>query len=700
MKKKSLLTVLAATTAISGVAVVSQPSDTEAATSAKSQVAKAEKLAQKLAAEINYDKRKKMYPKSPLGLPNSNIYKQTKDAYNQALKAVKKTKGNEKKVLQARIDKNVKTTINYTVRYINAVNTGRKVLAQSKALDSNVKAYQLNSTTKKSYEALNANLKELNRQIKYVYGSATRNALTKTYVNNSTYTYNTAKFAFGIKSNTDNLAKALEEGNYTKAQYYKDNIDKWIANNNKNKNKKYEYVYVTSTLYKKLAAAYKPLVAQLNNRATTYTAVSTNASNPTQFGGTESKPLTINNDVVIVAGEGKYMKLQNVIVNGDVIIKGDITGAGTVTLDNVKVNETNSKGGQIIVDDVAEHSLYLNGVQADDVVVNDANGSNIVAQSGTQVANLIVSKKAGATGTVTLESVAANAFGTVTVSSNGNSASSGIVIKGDYSNSKLIVNGEDQKVTVAQGTKVNELEVQSNAVVSAEEGATVTNITIAAESEGGEITLSGSLKNVVVVVKNANAKIIVPTGTIVGEIKKDPSVTGEVKVDNQGVINKAEEGITVDGNKPVEVVKPDDDDDDQTPSPGDPDLLITVTGTESITVGNNAVVDLRGKDDSFRFTGITFHNATIGSQLIITSVQADDRSLPAPNIPISVTATTEVTTRDILGSLDRGTPGVSLGALRNELKAGHVVVQGVVQESEKDSYNVSVTIYLGSRAPE
>ena len=69
-------------------------------------------------------------------------------------------------------------------------------------------------------------------------------------------------------------------------------------------------------------------------------------------------------------------------------------------------------------------------------------------------------------------------------------------------------------------------------------------------------------------------------------------------------------------------------------------------------------MDLRGKDDSFRFTGITFHNATIGSQLIITSVQADDRSLPAPNIPISVTATTEVTTRDILGSLDRGTPGV------------------------------------------
>ncbi len=69
-----------------------------------------------------------------------------------------------------------------------------------------------------------------------------------------------------------------------------------------------------------------------------------------------------------------------------------------------------SKGGQIIVDDVAEHSLYLNGVQANDVVVNDANGSNIVAQTGTKVANLIVSETAGATGTVTLESAGRECF--------------------------------------------------------------------------------------------------------------------------------------------------------------------------------------------------------------------------------------------------------------------------------------------------
>ena len=80
-----------------------------------------------------------------------------------------------------------------------------------------------------------------------------------------------------------------------------------------------------------------------------------------------------------------------------------------------------------------------------------------------------------------------------------------------------------------------------------------------------EIVLSGALKNTVVNVKNANARITVPTGTVIGEIKKDSTVTGEVKVDNQGTIEKAEEGISVDGNKPNETTKPSTP---STPSPG------------------------------------------------------------------------------------------------------------------------------------
>lgn len=551
MKKKSLLTLMAATTAFSGVAAVSQPNDAEAATSAKSLVIKAEKSAQKLAAEINYDKRKKMYPKSPVGMPNSKVYKETKAAYSKALAAVKKAKSSERKVLQARLDSKVKLTIDRTAKYINAINTGKKLLVESSALDKNVNAYKLDSKTQKSYEALSADYAKLTQQIGSVYGPSTRISLNKAYTYKVAPVYKKSRFAFNFKSNTDKLAQAIKDGDYTKAQYYKNRAGQLIA-----ENKKYKYSNVTTTLYKQLIAAYNVLAVKVSDMVTTYKAVSTDAANPTLFGGTASQPLTINHDVVIEAGAGKYIALQNVVVNGNVIIKGDATGAGTVTLNKVKVNEMNAKGGQIIVDDVAEHSLYLNEVQAKDVVVNDANGSNIVAQSGTQVGNLVVSEKAGATGTVTLNSAAPNAFGTVTVSNKGNEGSNGIVIKGDYSNVKLIVVGDGQKITIDKDAKIKELEVKSNATIAAETGSTVSNITIAAANKGDQVVLSGDLKNAVVNVKNANASISVPTGTVVGEIKKDASVTGTVTVDNKGTIEKAEEGITVDGNKPVEVVKP------------------------------------------------------------------------------------------------------------------------------------------------
>ena len=65
-----------------------------------------------------------------------------------------------------------------------------------------------------------------------------------------------------------------------------------------------------------------------------------------------------------------------------------------------------------------------------------AMAQNIVAQNDTKVGNLIVSEKAGANGTVTLDSVAPNAFASVTIIANSTTESTGIVIKGDYSKCK------------------------------------------------------------------------------------------------------------------------------------------------------------------------------------------------------------------------------------------------------------------------
>lgn len=700
MKKKSVLTLLAATTAFSGVAAVSQPYEAEAATSAKSLVVKAEKAAQKLAAEIDYTKRKKA-KKSPVGLPSSKLHKETKAAYNKALAAVKKTKGNEKKVLQARLASKVKPTLDRTAKYITAVNAGKKLLAESKSLEKNVKAYKLDSKTKKSYQTLSANYKKLTKQINSVYGTSTRTALKKEYLNKITPTYKKAQFAFNFKSNTDKLAQAVKDGNYTKAQSYVNVAKKMIADNKKNK-----YATVTSTLYKKLIAAYTPVAAKVSGLVTTYKAVSTDATNPTVFGGTEAAPLTINHDVIIEAGKDKYVSLKNVIVNGNIIIKGDVTGAGTVTLDNVTVNAKNSTSGQIIVDDVAEHSLYLIKVKAVDVVVNDGNGSNIVAKDDTKVGNLIVSEKAGENGKVTLESVAPNAFASVTIIANSTTESTGIVIKGDYSNVKLVVVG-DQKITIAPDAKIGELEVQSNATVTAEKGAVVSNITIAAENKGTEVVLSGELKNAVVTVKNANATINVTAGTVVGEIKKDSTVTDTVKIENKGTIEKAEQGISVDGNKPNETTQP------STPSTGGGggggstgttvvtpvfDGVAAEFKTHSSIEDSSNVVDLSSVDDSDIFKGITINTPQSGVTLKITSLTARGSATNWISTPLKypVSNGSLITTEMLFGALDTGTPGITMSNMRAAFLDNPINLTGtLVHTSGGESSTITIQIKLG-----
>ena len=171
--------------------------------------------------------------KSPVGLPSSKLHKETRAAYNKALAAVKKTKGNEKKVLQARLYLKVKLTLDRTAKYITAVNTGKKLLPESRTVEKNVRAYKLDSKTKKSYEALSADYAELNKQINSVYGSSTRISLKKAYLYKIAPTYKKARFAFNFKSNTDKLAQAIKDGDYTQAQSYVESAERMISDNKK-----------------------------------------------------------------------------------------------------------------------------------------------------------------------------------------------------------------------------------------------------------------------------------------------------------------------------------------------------------------------------------------------------------------------------------------------------------------------------------
>ncbi|PLT35741.1 hypothetical protein [Bacillus sp. V5-8f] len=682
MKKQDLAKVLAVTTAFSGVVAVGQPTDVEAASSAQNSVVKAEKLAAKLAAEINYDTRKKLYPKSPVDLPNAKLHKDTLTAYNQAFAAVKKAKGKEKTVLQTRLSQKVKPTLDRTTKYIAAVNTGKKLLNSTRIMDVYLKSHRLDNTSFNAYVKVANEIKQFDSQVKYVYGTTTRAALANAYSTKAKTVKNTASFTFSWKNNTEYLAAALKQENYAKAQSYNNYIQRIIADNNTK-----QYLWTQSNLYKKLMANYLPLKEEMTKHGVIYTAVSKVSSKPTTVGGSSAKPVTLNQNVTIFAGKDTHIKLANVVVNGNIIVKGDKTGSGTVSLENVKVNKGTTSGGQIIVEDIADHSLYLNNVQADDLVVNDANGSNIVAQSTTKINNVTVTEKAGAQGKISINSAQSGAFGAITVAAQGNAQSEGVSLKGDFSTTQISVTGANASISVEAGAKVGSIEVKAAAKIDVAQGATVSAIT------------------------------------------KDPAVTGKVEVDNKGTVEKADEGVSVGGTPPKETTKPSNPPTTpttpttppssgggggggggSTPPPPPTTLpvisspVILIDGTRDVPVANNQEVDLSSDsfDNSFKFKGLEITNGLAGSQVTITSVKSMSRNLELIQnpitVPVSSTGTASITTTQILGGLDTGADGVSLGILRSVLNGGDIKVEGNITKTGYQAYPINATIKLGPGA--
>lgn len=442
--------------------------DAAAVSSAKAAVEKAEKLAKSLNQQINYDVRKKLFPKDPVGLPNTKLYNDTQAAYKKAVAAVQKAKAKEKTVLQTRLSSNVKPVLDRTAHYIAGVKFGKNLVAESQKLEANVRAYKLDSKTYAQYTKLVADSKKLQAYISKVYGTSTKKALTSAYLNPVNARAYLSKFAYEFQGYTTGMSAALKQEDYVKANAYKFSLDKLIAANNQKK-----LIAINSVLYKGLMSKYTPLAAEMSKFGKIYIASSSSASKPTIYGGTASKPLVLNGEVTIFAGKNKYINLVNVQVNGNITIKGDKTGAGTVTLLGVKVNKTGTAKGQIIVDDVADHSLHMQDVSAAEVVVNDANGSNIVAQKGVKVASLVVSEKAGVKGKVTLESKELGAIEKITVAAKGSQASEGVELKGDLSNTVVTVTGENAVIDIAKGAKVKELDIKAPATVHVEKGAVV-----------------------------------------------------------------------------------------------------------------------------------------------------------------------------------------------------------------------------------
>lgn len=122
--------------------------------------------------------------------------------------------------------------------------------------------------------------------------------------------------------------------------------------------------------------------------AINFNVTSTDSTSPSLL-GPESGIATVNSDIIITAGEENFAKLKNLVVKGNIIIDGNGEVGGSITLDNVKVEKSDSdiygfSSGRIIVKEVATNSLHLeNGVEAGQLVIEDKNGSRIDVQSAT-----------------------------------------------------------------------------------------------------------------------------------------------------------------------------------------------------------------------------------------------------------------------------------------------------------------------------
>ncbi|MEK3798608.1 hypothetical protein MHI18_10115 [Peribacillus sp. FSL H8-0477] len=674
LNRKKMINLLTVTAAITGVAAIAQPIDADAAISAKNSVTKAEKLAVQLKKDINYGARKKANPKTAVGLPNDKLYKQTKTAYNKALaetKNVKNTK--ERKVLQTRLAQKVKPVIERTDKYREAVQMGLELKSASNVLNERVQAANLNENTKKQYDQVSTDLKKLDKQIKRVYGKTTRPALTKEYSDKASAIVSTAKYSLSFKSDTDNFINSFNNEDYEKALTYYTSLNKLLS-----ENKVHNYVGTSSELYKKLYAAYSPTLDDYKAWGKLYIATSKSATDPTLSGGkTPEKTISYTKDVTVAAGEERYIKLRNANIGGNLNIIGVNKGAGTITLENVKVSALKNNGGQIVVKDIAEKSLHLNGITAKELIVNDVNGSNIVAGAGAKIANLLVSDQAG--GNVNLHSSLGDTFGTINLESTHSKA---INFAGNFDKSNVVVKGNEQNVNFAAGTAINELTIKAGATVTAAENVKISELHIDPVKKGENITLSGDLKDTVVVVNNADAIIKISENTVVGEIKVDPSVKGEVKVEDQGSIINADESIELIGN-PVAVTE-----------------LKNVTaevGGNEVAMTSDNVIDLTGtsNEDMFTRVKITADNA---EKLVLDSVKvrgAEVNLMGSTPLEYQIAGSTTLSVKDLLGSHDLGDEGISMGNLRTVLLNKPIVIKGYLNNENEDNKDIDITIKLG-----
>jgi S1-C subfamily serine protease len=159
----------------------SHPASAASYSEAEKLVKAAEVKANQLKQEISIEYRKKKYPKNPVSLPNMTLYKETKSSLDKATKAVSSLSSKQKTALMNRLNNNVKIHYTRATYYIDAINTGEKIVAQAKGYVSLYIPNAYSENTKKSYQTLTQLSQSHKAMIKKVYGASTQQAISQKY---------------------------------------------------------------------------------------------------------------------------------------------------------------------------------------------------------------------------------------------------------------------------------------------------------------------------------------------------------------------------------------------------------------------------------------------------------------------------------------------------------------------------------------
>lgn len=643
-KPAKLMVVSGALIASSFVTV--NPQQADASSNVEILVKNAEKLANALKWEISYDHRKIAYPKDVFGYPNMKLFNETKSAMFKAEKALQTATSSQKQALKARLDQNVKTHYDRAVRYIDAVTAGKRIIAKSNALNEKLLMNIMDDSTENAYHALSREIKDRSPIMYKTYGKSSRDALVNHYQLPAYQAKEAALYPVSIKIELDRLNTALAKKDTDQSIYHTSRLDKFFAEAVSE-----GYLDKDSSIYYQLADAFKNSKESYKKLVNVIQSDSDDINNPTIFGGTDSAVQRYNNTVVITAGKGQYIKLSNAEVNGNIVVKGDHTGAGTVYLENVKVNKVNNYGGNVIVDDVADHSLYFINSSAANLQVNDTNGANIVISSS-RIHTVNISESAGSTGGIMLDAGQRASIESVHIAAKGKKESTGITLKGDFSHSKVLVTGENSKIKVGSNTVIQEMEVRAQATIEALVGAVIRALNISIQEKGQVIHLKGDMASTIVNILKASEKIIVEENTVIKEIKKDPRVSENIIVENNGTIESST-GVTVEINPPINTAPPGGTNGGSGSGGGDEGGSVVVPAVPTVTlVSGNPETVAFGEDVLARssmsgtlyITPFTV-NPTSKSKLdeLVTAGKAqkvevtqanDDTNLPTASLPV------------------------------------------------------------------